>query len=100
MKKIIICVPTSYSEIKKYLINSLNFCLNFVKHPFTKYLKRVKENKEIFKKLQSDIYYVLNSGYWNNDISETMKNALTKSYPGSPNGILHKIIWDAFIKLK
>ena len=56
-----------YSKVKLYFID----LYKKIRRP-----RKYKHNVQVVKELYSDIHGVINSGYWGNDISKSMKDAL------------------------
>lgn len=60
MKTITFNIPTSFKEFRSMLKERTS--------------KRYRHNVEVLLQLQKDIATEVNSNYWSNDISDTMKN--------------------------
>lgn len=88
MKEIKFTIPTSFKEIKDSITNKFKLLM----HPV-----RRKNHATVLKKLEKDICDELNSGYWNADISVTMRKSLTM---GFPNGKINRLINQAYKELK
>lgn len=88
MKEIKIIMPTSFKEIK----DSITAKFKWLIHP-----KRQTHNAKVLSRLEKEICEELNSGYWNGDISVTMRKSLTM---GFPNGKINKLMNKAFKELK
>ena len=58
---------TIENEVKLYFID----LYKKIRRP-----RKYKHNVQVVKELYSDIHGVINSGYWGNDISKSMKDAL------------------------
>lgn len=86
--KITINIPTTGKELRSFLKD----VIKWIKHP-----NRMKHNTKVFLDIEYEICHELNSGYWIKDISEEMKDRLTC---GLPNGVINKIIWSNFKRLK
>ena len=67
MKEIKFNVPTTFTEVKLYFID----LYKKIRRP-----RKYKHNVQVVKELYSDIHGVINSGYWGNDISKSMKDSL------------------------
>nr|DAU53047.1 MAG TPA: hypothetical protein [Caudoviricetes sp.] len=75
-------IPTNLSEVKNLIKDRTD--------------KRYKHNKSLFDEAYKRICSVINSGYWRNDISKTMRDTIT-----SPtNGIIREIILECKSKVK
>lgn len=85
MKEIKLNIPTNFKEIKEKLRN----IGKVFTHPI-----RMKHNAKVMSELEATICNELKSGYWSKDISEYMKEELTR------NGKIRTFIVDAFNKLK
>nr|DAT15494.1 MAG TPA: hypothetical protein [Caudoviricetes sp.] len=59
--------------------------------------KRQRYNKKVMYKLLRDLENEVSSNYWSKDISDYMVKKLTSGYP---NGIIYRLISDAYNKLK
>lgn len=88
MKKIEILIPTSFKELKESVINNLKW----LTHPV-----RRNNHAKVLSKLEKEICDELNSGYWSDDISATMRKSLTMGYP---NGKINRLIYKAYKELK
>lgn len=74
MKRITIYIPTKIQELKNLSIH----CFGWITNPW-----RMKRNSKLIDKLYKDLYNEINSGYWRNDISDFMKDSLTRRYDGT-----------------
>ncbi len=66
MKTITFNIPTSFKEFRSMLKERTN--------------KRYRHNAKVLLQLINDITAEVNSNYWSNDISETMKERVFGSY--------------------
>lgn len=84
MKTITISLPTTFKEMKESAKNKLKWLIA---------PKRRFRNREVMIHLEAELYRELKSGYWDNDISATMRKRLTCGYP---NGIINRIVNKAY----
>lgn len=87
MKQVIFSFPTTLKELRESIKNKFKW---FV-HP-----KRRAHNNKVMSELHSKIVNELRSGYWDNDITKEMRERLCNS---SPNGVIYKLVNNAFNKL-
>ncbi|MDL2310120.1 hypothetical protein LJC39_03275 [Parabacteroides sp. OttesenSCG-928-B22] len=87
MKEITISFPTTFRELKDGIKNKLKWIVA---------PKRRSHNKKVLTRLEKEICGELNSGYWDGDISATMRKSLTM---GFPNGKINRLINKAFNEL-
>lgn len=88
MKEIRFTIPTSFKELKE----NIKIKFKWLTHPY-----RRENHRKILIELEKEICNELNSGYWSNDISDTMKKSLTMGYP---NGKINRLINRAYRELK
>lgn len=88
MKEIRFTIPTSFKELKE----NIKIKFKWLTHPY-----RRENHLKILIELEKEICNELNSGYWSNDISDTMKKSLTMGYP---NGKINRLINRAYRELK
>ena len=87
MKVITISLPTTFKEVKESVKNKLKWIVA---------PKRRTHNAAVLSKLEKELCAELNSGYWDNDISQTMRKDFTM---GFPNGKINRLINKAFKEL-
>lgn len=79
MKQITIKIPTSFSELRKLFKERTD--------------RRFKHNKSVLIEFAKSVHNTANSGYWRNDISESMKyRAFGLNENSELNALLHKSI--------
>ena len=84
MKTINLNIPTNYKELISFFKRIYKYCKNLI---------RQTHNAKILIKLEKEIC----GGYWDNDISLTMRKSLTS---GFPNGKINRLINQACKDLK
>lgn len=90
-KAIVINIPTTFKEVKGRFKNTFKNSVKTMTHPY-----RRKHNAAVISKLQQDIFNEINRGYWSKDISDYARKTLTNPF----NGDIHKMITEAYRKLK
>ena len=80
-------IPTSWEDIRDVSIR----LFKWVKNPI-----RRNHNEKVMSELLSEINGELRSGYWDNDISDTMRKSLVYGSPGKIQAMVNK----AYRKLK
>lgn len=66
MKIVTFKIPTTFKELRSMLKERTN--------------KRYQHNAKVLMQLVNDITAEINSGYWRNDISDTMKNRVCRKF--------------------